>query len=48
MRIGGSEGNSAKKSSSDSSIDKKIEDLGTGSESDSVMTGGSNNGGNHT
>jgi hypothetical protein len=48
MRIGGSEGNSAKKSSSDSSIDKKIEELGRGSESDSVMTGGSNNGGNQT
>lgn len=46
MRIGGSEGNSAKKSSSDSSIDKKIEELGRGSESDSVMTGGSNNCGN--
>jgi hypothetical protein len=46
MRVGGSEGNSAKKSSSDSSIDKKIEELGRGSESDSVMTGGSNNGNN--
>jgi hypothetical protein len=44
LRVGGSEGDSGKKSHSESSSDKKSEEKGgRGSESDSVMTGGSGN-----